>query len=143
MSNPITISATVSAPVEKVWECWSQPKHITQWAFASDTWEAPHAENDLRIGGKFKTTMAAKDKSSQFDFEGTYTTIEKNHVITYDLSDGRQVKIQFIEVPKAVEIIQTFDPETENDIEIQRSGWQAILDNFKTYCENANEKQTN
>ncbi len=140
MSNPISISAIVSAPIEKVWEFWSQPKHITQWAFATETWDAPLAENDLRVGGTFRTTMAAKDKSGQFDFEGTYTAVEKLHLIAFYMSDGRQVNIEFTPVADGVEIVQTFDPETENDIEMQRSGWQAILDNFKKYCEAQNAK---
>jgi uncharacterized protein YndB with AHSA1/START domain len=135
MASPITIFTTVYAPMETVWERWTLPDHITQWAFASDSWEAPIAKNDLRVGGAFTTTMAAKDKSHQFDFEGTYTDIEKHHLIAYEMSDGRKVQIIFEQTPQGVVITQTFDPEAENSLEMQRSGWQAILDNFKKYCE--------
>jgi uncharacterized protein YndB with AHSA1/START domain len=135
MSNPITVETIVNAPVEKVWECWNKPEHITGWAFASDDWEAPAAENDLRTGGKFKTVMAAKDKSSSFDFEGTYSTVKKHELIEYDMSDGRHVKVEFAGTPEGVRVTETFDPENENSEEMQRSGWQAILDNFKKYVE--------
>ncbi len=103
------------------------------WAFASDDWEAPAAENDLCVGGKFKTTMAAKDKSKSFDFAGIYTTVTKYKLIEYDMTDGRHVKIVFTETPDGVKVTETFDPEQENTEELQRSGWQAILDNFKKY----------
>jgi uncharacterized protein YndB with AHSA1/START domain len=135
MAAPITISTTVYAPIETVWERFTVPDHITQWAFASDSWEAPIAKNDLRVGGAFTTTMAAKDKSHQFDFEGNYTEVEKPHLIAYEMSDGRTVRVVFDQIPGGVNITQTFDPESENSIEMQRAGWQAILDNFKKYCE--------
>ncbi len=134
--NAITIKTTINAPIEKVWECWSKPEHITKWAFASDDWEAPYANNDLRTEGKFKTTMSAKDKSASFDFEGTYTNVKDHELIEYVMSDGRTVKTVFTQTPTNVEIVQTFDPESENSLEMQRSGWQAILDNFKKYVEN-------
>lgn len=135
MLAPITITATIYAPIETVWERFTVPDHITQWAFASDSWEAPIAKNDLRVGGSFTTTMAAKDKSHQFDFEGTYTAVDKYHLIAYEMSDGRTVRIVFDQILGGVNITQTFDPESENSIEMQRAGWQAILDNFKKYCE--------
>jgi len=131
----ITVEATVKAPVEKVWSCWSEPKHITQWCQASDDWHAPHAENDLRDGGKFKTTMAAKDGSFSFDFEGIYDKVQSHKLIEYSMSDGRRVKITFTENGSETKITETFDSETENPIEMQRAGWQAILDNFKKYTE--------
>ncbi len=134
--NAITIKTTINAPIEKVWECWSKPEHITKCAFASADWEAPYANNDLRTEGKFKTTMAAKDKSASFDFEGTYTNVKDHELIEYVMSDGRTVKTVFTQTPTNVEIIQTFDPESENSLEMQRSGWQAILDNFKKHVEN-------
>lgn len=134
--NTITVQTTVNAPIEKVWEYWNAPEHITQWAFASDDWEAPHAENDLREGGKFKTVMAAKDKSARFDFTGTYTVVKEHERIEYDMDEvGRHVKVEFVAVPEGVRVVETFDPETENSEEMQRSGWQAILDNFKKYVE--------
>jgi uncharacterized protein YndB with AHSA1/START domain len=135
MKNEITVQIIVKAPVAKVWECWNKPEHITDWAFASDDWEAPAAENDLRVGGKFKTTMAARDKSLSFDFTGTYTAIRENELIEYDLDDGRQVRAEFTELPEGVRITESFEPENQNPEEMQRTGWQAILDNFKKYVE--------
>lgn len=135
MSTPITVQSTINAPIEKVWEYWTKPEHIVNWAFAQDDWEAPSAENDVRVGGKFKTLMRAKDLSSSFDFTGVYTDIREHELIEYDMSDGRHVKVEFRETPEGVEVTETFDPENENTEELQRSGWQAILDNFKNYVE--------
>lgn len=135
MKNPITVQTTINAPLEKVWECWTKPEHITHWAFASETWEAPSAENDVRVGGKFKTVMAAKDKSTIFDFTGTYTSVKEYGLIEYTMDDGRQVKVEFTKLPEGTRIVETFDPENQNSEEMQRSGWQAILDNFKKYVE--------
>src|SRR5687767_6209809 len=133
----ITVQTIVNAPIEKVWECWNKPEHIVKWAFASDDWEAPTAENDLRTGGKFKTVMAAKDKSTSFDFTGTYTAVKEHELIEYDMDgeDQRHVKVEFVTTPEGVKVVETFDPENENSEEMQRSGWQAILNNFKTYAE--------
>jgi len=131
----ITIKTTIKASIEKVWEFWSSPEHITKWSFASPDWHTPYAENDLREGGKFKSTMAAKDGSMSFDFGGEYTLVEKYKAIEYVLEDGRKVEISFTETPNGVEVIESFDPETQNPEEMQRDGWQAILDNFKSYVE--------
>lgn len=131
----ITVQAIVNAPMEKVWGYWNQPEHIINWAFASDDWEAPAAENDVRVGGTFKTVMAAKDKSAQFDFTGTYTAVEEHGLIEYIMEDGRKVKVEFVQTPEGVQVTETFDPEQENSEELQRAGWQAILDNFKSYVE--------
>lgn len=135
--NPITVQIIVKAPISKVWEFWNKPEHITKWAFASNDWEAPKAENDLRMGGKFKTVMAAKDKSASFDFTGTYAVVEEPKLIEYvmDGHDSRHVKVEFSEVPEGVKIEETFDPEQENPEDMQRNGWQAILENFKKYVE--------
>jgi uncharacterized protein YndB with AHSA1/START domain len=137
MAQPatITVQSVVKAPIEKVWEFWTKPEHVVHWAFASDDWEAPAAENDLRVGGKFKTTMAAKDKSTSFDFTGVYTNVKEHELIEYDIDDGRHVKVEFTELPEGVKITETFEPENENPEEMQRSGWQAILDNFKKHAE--------
>lgn len=134
-SNKITIQTTVNAPIEKVWECWIKPEHITKWAFASNDWTVPSAENDLKVGGKFKTRMEAKDKSEGFDFEGKYTQVEENRLIEYDMSDGRHVKTEFEDTPDGVKVTEIFDAESENPPELQRAGWQSILDNFKSYTE--------
>src|SRR5688500_17148542 len=99
MKEAITVQTIVNGPVAKVWECWSKPEHVTGWAFASEDWEAPAAENDLRVGGKFKTVMAAKDKSMTFDFTGTYTAVKENKLVEYDMDDGRRVKVEFEDTP--------------------------------------------
>ena len=131
----ITVEATVKASVEKVWKSWSEPQHITKWCSASDDWHAPFAENDLRKDGEFKTTMAAKDGSFSFDFGGVYTNVQPNKLIEYTIGDGRRVKVVFTSNGNETKVTETFDAENENPIEMQRGGWQAILDNFKKYTE--------
>jgi uncharacterized protein YndB with AHSA1/START domain len=131
----ITVETMVNAPVEKVWRHWNEPKHITQWCQAADDWHAPFAENDLKVNGKFKTTMAAKDGSVSFDFEGVYDTVQQHKRIAYTMADGRKVNITFSEEGNKTRVVETFDPESENPVEMQRGGWQAILDNFKKYSE--------
>lgn len=134
-SESVTVETIINAPLEKVWATWTEPNHIVKWCFASDDWEAPHAENDVRVGGKFKTVMAAKDKSTSFDFWGTYTNIKDLELIEYVLGDGRYVKVQFTKVGDQVKVTETFDIENLHPKETQRAGWQAILDNFKKYTE--------
>jgi uncharacterized protein YndB with AHSA1/START domain len=92
----IIVETVINANIEKVWEYWTNPVHLTHWVFASDDWHAPYADNDLRVGGKFKTTMAAKDGSFSFDFEGVYTEVKEHSQIAYEIADGRKVKIDFI-----------------------------------------------
>lgn len=134
-TNKITVETTVKAPMSKVWDYWTKPEHITKWAFASDDWEAPSAENDLRVGGTFNTVMAAKDKSAQFDFGGTYTAVKEHELIEYDLGDKRHVSVNFYDLPEGIKVVVEFDPEGENSMEMQKNGWQAISDNFKKYVE--------
>ncbi|MBA3681727.1 MAG: SRPBCC domain-containing protein [Bacteroidetes bacterium] len=134
-NTTITVEATVNAPVEKVWKFWNEPQHITNWCAASDDWHAPKADNDLKVGGKFSTTMAAKDGSFSFEFGGEYTKVENNKAIEYTMGDGRKVWIKFSGNGNETKVIETFDPESQNPIEMQRGGWQAILDNFKKYTE--------
>ena len=131
----ITVKATVQAPIDKVWKCWTQPEHITQWCHASDDWHAPKATNDLRVNGKFSTTMAAKDGSVSFDFDGEYTRVEDKRAIEYVMADGRRVQVKFEDHGKETVVTETFDPEGQNSEEMQRGGWQAILDNFKQHTE--------
>jgi uncharacterized protein YndB with AHSA1/START domain len=133
--EPITIQTTTNAALSKAWEYWNKPEDIMGWAFASDDWEATEAENDLREGGRFKIVMAAKDKSTSFDFGGTYTVLKEHELIEYAMDDGRHVKVEFAETPVGTRITETFDPEDENPAEMQRAGWQSILDNFKKYAE--------
>ncbi len=134
-NKAITVETTVNAPVEKVWRYWSEPAHITRWCQPSDDWHAPFAENDLKKGGKFKTTMAAKDGSMSFDFEGMYSTVDHHKKIAYAIADGRKVDVSFEDVNGKTKVIETFDPENQNTLEMQRAGWQAILDNFRKYTE--------
>ncbi|WP_166920586.1 SRPBCC family protein [Flavobacterium poyangense] len=131
----ITVQNTIDASISKVWEFWTLPEHIIKWNMASPDWHTPFAENDVREGGKFKSTMAAKDGSMSFDFEGEYTLIKQNEAINYVMSDGRKVEISFKQTPNGVEVVESFDPETENPEEMQRGGWQAIMDSFKNYVE--------
>ena len=131
----ITVEATVNAPVEKVWKFWSSPEHITKWNNASDDWHTPYAENDLRVGGKFTSRMEAKDGSFGFDFWGVYDVVVTNERIEYTLGDDRKVKIVFTDQGNATRVTESFEAENENSVELQQSGWQAILDNFRKYTE--------
>lgn len=133
----ITISTTINAPVEKVWQYWTEPKHVSNWNFASDDWHSPRGENDLREGGKFVYRMEAKDGSFGFDFGGVYTKVEENKAIEYTMEDGRKVKVLFENKGTNTVVTETFDAEETNSIEMQRDGWQAILNNFKKYVETA------
>ncbi len=131
----ITVETQVKATIEKIWDSWTNPKHITQWNQASPDWHTPFAENDLRIAGIFKSTMAAKDGSMSFDFWGTYTNVISHRLIEYTMGDDRKAKIIFEEKGSEVRVIETFEAEDENSVELQREGWQAILDSFKKYTE--------
>ena len=133
--NKITVETTVQTSAEKVWTLWTEPTHITKWNTASDDWHTPYAENDLRVGGKFLSRMEAKDGSFGFDFGGIYDEVLLHKVIAYTLGDGRKVNITFQGQDNETQIIVTFDAETENPIEFQQQGWQAILDHFKKYTE--------
>jgi uncharacterized protein YndB with AHSA1/START domain len=132
----ITVETTVKAPVEKAWKYWSTPAHITKWSSASDDWHTPFAENDLREGGKFSSRMEAKDGSFGFDFGGVYDKVKTNELIEYTLGDGRKVTISFVPNGNETRIIEAFEAEGTNPIEMQRGGWQAIMNNFKKYVEN-------
>lgn len=131
----ITIKADVNAPVEKVWTYWNEPDHITQWNHASDDWHSPWAKNDLRVGGTLAARMEAKDGSFGFEFGGIYDEIQKHKYIGYTLGDGRKVEIWFTPEGDKTAIVETFEAESENSLEMQQMGWQAILDNFKKYAE--------
>lgn len=131
----VTIEATVNAPVDKVWNYWTAPKHITQWNNASQDWHSPRAENDLKVGGRFNIRMEAKDGSFGFDFEGIYDKVVTNKQIAYTMSDGRKVDTTFTANGNTTKIVTVFDAESENPVQMQRDGWQAILNNFKRYTE--------
>lgn len=131
----ITVATTVQAAVDKVWACWTEPEHIKTWNSASDDWHTPIAENDLRVGGKFLSRMEARDGSFGFDFGGIYDEVVLHEKIAYTMADGRKVDISFISQGNETKIVETFDPESSNPIEMQQEGWQAIMDNFKKYAE--------
>nr|WP_294905047.1 SRPBCC family protein [uncultured Lacibacter sp.] len=131
----ITVETIVNAPVEKVWDVWNNPDHITKWNSASPDWHTPWAKNDLRVGGTLTARMEAKDGSFGFDFAGVYDVITNNEYIEYTLGDGRKVKVSFTAEGHATKITESFDAESENPVEMQQMGWQAILDSFKRYTE--------
>lgn len=131
----ITVETSINAPVEKVWKFWTEPKHITQWNNASEDWHTPHAENDLRPGGKFLSRMEAKDGSFGFDFEGSYEEVVHHKHIAYVLGDGRKVRIDFEAQGASTKLREIFAAESTHSLEMQQAGWQAILDNFKKYTE--------
>jgi uncharacterized protein YndB with AHSA1/START domain len=133
--TPITVQASIADPIQKVWDFWTGPEHITQWNQASEDWHCPKASNDLRTGGKFSSTMAAKDGSMSFDFEGEYDEVIPGELIRYTMADGREVSISFEENDGMTLVTETFDPESMHSEELQRAGWQAIMDNFKRYVE--------
>jgi uncharacterized protein YndB with AHSA1/START domain len=131
----ITVETAVKAPINKVWESWNNPADIKKWNAAQDDWHTTESRVDLREGGTFMSRMEAKDGSAGFDFEGTFTRIVPKKVIEYEMSDGRGVKVEFVERPGEVVVKETFDAESENTPEMQRQGWQAILDNFSRHVE--------
>jgi uncharacterized protein YndB with AHSA1/START domain len=133
--NKIVIKAIVSADIKKVWDYYTLPEHITKWNFALDTWHCPTASNDLRNGGKYFARMEAKDGSFGFDFEAIYDVIIDYKKIVYTMTDGRQATIDFNSDVNQTEVSVSFDAEQQNSIEMQRDGWQAILNNFKKYTE--------
>lgn len=130
----MSIRSTVSASKQKVWNYYTQPEHITKWNFADPSWHCPSATNDLKVGGRYVARMEAKDGSFGFDFDAFYTEINIGENFTYEFG-GRFATVEFIESSGQTEVIITFDPESENSIELQRAGWQSILDNFKNYTE--------
>jgi uncharacterized protein YndB with AHSA1/START domain len=137
MSNttPIVIETSILAPVEVVWQYFTDPEHVKNWNNASPDWHTPNAENDLVVGGKFNYTMAAKDGSFSFDFWGIYDVIKENELLQYTLGDTRKVSVEFLSIGDDTKIIEAFEPESQNSLELQKAGWQAILDNFKKYVE--------
>ncbi len=135
ITEKVTVKSTVNAPVDIVWKHWTSPEHIVKWNSASPDWHSPAAKNDVRVGGKFNIRMEAKDKSQGFDFEGIYDKVEVNKFLSYTKADGRRVEVKFTEKNGETEIEESFDAEQTNSVDMQRSGWQAILDNFKKYVE--------
>ena len=131
----ITVTNIINAPIEKVWKYWTKEEHVKNWNFAASDWHCPNATNNLQVGGEFHYTMAAKDNSFSFDFWGTYQKIEPEKSIEIILGDGRQMKVGFEPKGASTVVTEQFEPETQNPEEMQKAGWQMILDNFKTYVE--------
>ena len=133
--SKITVQATIHADAKKVWDYYNNPAHIIHWNFADPSWHCPSAENDMRIGGTYKARMEAKDGSFGFDFETIYTEIEEGKQFTYGFG-GRTATVQFNNLGSQTEVVISFDPENENPVDMQKAGWQSILNNFKEYTEN-------
>jgi len=131
----ITIQVTVNVSAEKAWECWTEPKHITKWNFASDDWKCPTAETDLRAGGRFSYRMEAVDGSMGFDFSGEFIKVETFQTIEYRIDDGRLVSVSFHYSGRQTCIVETFEAENIHPVEMQKAGWQSILDNFRKHVE--------
>ncbi len=135
MKNVITLSTEVRGSIKSVWELWTSPEHIVHWNFAADTWHAPAAVNDLKVGGKFSYRMEAKDGSMGFDFSGVYSEIIEHEVIVYTMDDGRKARVTFEALGESTVVTEVFEAEQENPVEMQQTGWQMILDNFKRHAE--------
>lgn len=132
----IMIQCLLTTPVEKVWKLWTEPEHIKNWNFASDDWYCPNATNDLKVNGKFSYTMASKDNKTTFDFNGNYLEIIPEKLIKYEIENGRKVTIVFSKQGFETEIIEKFEADNKHTVEDQQAGWNAILENFKKYCNN-------
>jgi uncharacterized protein YndB with AHSA1/START domain len=141
-NKTIAISSEINAPVQKVWEYWTDPKHIIHWNNASDDWQTSIAENDLRVGGRFMSRMEAKDGSFGFDFTGEYNKIYQYKEIEYTIEDGRVVNVSFSSEGDKTVVTEMFEAEQMNSLEAQQQGWQSILDNFKKYVENSVDRET-
>jgi uncharacterized protein YndB with AHSA1/START domain len=137
----ITVETVVKAGIETAWDVWNNPEDIKQWNAPSEDWHTTESSVDLREGGRFSSRMEAKDGSAGFDFEGTYNRIVHRKLIEYQMSDGRDVTVEFKPQAGAVLVRETFDAETENPPEMQRQGWQAILDKFAAHAEAKNTKR--
>ncbi len=134
MQEKITVRATISENIKKVWDYYTKPEHITKWNFANEDWHCPRATNDLRVGGRYVARMESKDGSYGFDFNAIYTEVNQPQKLSYEFG-GRFATVEFKELSGQTEVIITFDPENEYPLDVQRQGWQAILDNFKRYTE--------
>ncbi len=134
MTERITVEANIAAPIGQVWHVWNTPDDIRQWNAASDDWHTTKSEVDLRVGGAFSSRMEAKDGSMGFDFAGTYTKVVEHKLIESEFG-GRTLRVEFIAAPDGVTVRETFEPESTHPLEMQRQGWQAILNSFKRHVE--------
>lgn len=137
MSNGefLEVSASIAAPLDQVWEKWTQAEHVVNWNFAHESWCCPRAHVDFKVGGSSSYRMEAKDGSMGFDLNATFTAIEAHQQIHSVLEDGRKVAVDFSVQDQQTLVVQRFEPEQENPHELQQGGWQAILNQFKSYCE--------
>ena len=133
----IKVEVIVKNIISKVWDFWTQPEHIKKWNLATEEWHCPDATTDFKVGGIFNYRMEAKDESMKFDFTGKYSIIITNERISYNLEDGRKVNINFIKEGVKTKVIESFELDSEGSEEIQKQGWQAILNNFKKYAESS------
>ncbi len=131
----INVEALVNVNKVVVWGSYTAPEHITQWNFATEDWRCPSASNELRVGGKYSARMESKDGSMGFDFEGIYDEVKEQEKLAYTLADGRKVEVVFESVNHHTKVSVSFDADTQNAVDMQRNGWQAILNNFKSYVE--------
>lgn len=136
--NAITVQTSIEKPIEQVWDCFTQAQHITQWNFAHPSWHCPKASIDLREGGAFSYRMEARDGSAGFDLNGKFTAIEHPFTLKYNLEDGRQVEIHLTHASGITNVVEQFEPESQNSMDLQRQGWQAILNQFATHCMSQN-----
>ncbi len=134
-NSQLTVEANIQADIQTVWSAYTAPEHITKWNFATDDWQCPHAENDLRVGGRYLARMEAKDGSFGFDFEATYDEVSPVSKLVYTMTDGRKCSVTFSHQNNQTKVVTTFDAESENPPEMQQQGWQMILNNFKKYAE--------
>lgn len=137
----ITVGTKVNLPKEKVWQLWTDPVHIVHWNHASDDWHTVRAENDLRAGGRFNFRMESIKDNEGFDFTGIYDKIEPFNYIEYTLDDGRKVQVEFFQREDGTVVTEAFESENEHSIDLQREGWQAILDNFRYYAETPDQTE--
>ena len=130
----ITVSTVVAAPLAEVWRAYLTPADIMVWNTATPDWHTTAASVDLRVGGKFSSRMEAKDGSFGFDFEGEYTKVVPHQRLEYTFG-GREGIVELTETAAGVAVRVTFDGEDENSEDMQRAGWQAILDNFAAHVQ--------
>ena len=131
--NPLTVTTTVPTTAEAAWHYYTEAEHVVNWNFASEDWHCPKAVNDLRVGGDFLITMAAKNGEMSFDMEGTYDKVDAPHHLAYTLTDKRKVQVKFSETSEGTEVKISFDAEASNPEEVQRAGWQAIANSYHAY----------
>ncbi len=136
----IMVETPINEPVEKIWKMYTEPKHMMQWNHAQNDWHSPSALNNVQVNGVFDIRMEARDGSAGFDFKGVYTEVVENELLAYTMEDGRRARIEFMPLGNSTHVRVTFDPEQENPAEMQKQGWQAILNNFKDYAEKNAEK---